>query len=234
MLISIIIPAFNQADKLAITLNSISRQICSNYEIIVVNDGSLDDPEKVFNEFKASFSGNQHLLYISQENRGAPAARNRGFFEAKGDYLFFCDADANLKTEALLSLLKALEANPAAAYAYSSFMWGKKLFKVGDFDEVKLRTAPYIHTMSLIRRTDFPETGWDESIRKFQDWDLWLTMLEAGKKGVFVDATLFTISPGGTISSWLPSFAYRFFPFLKAVKKYNLAMQIIQEKHGLL
>ena len=42
---------------------------------------------------------------------------------------------------------------------------------------------PYIHTMSLIKKEDYPETGWDESIAKLQDWDLWLTMSEQNKKG---------------------------------------------------
>jgi len=87
--------------------------------------------------------------------------------------------------------------------------------------------------MALIKRADFPVGGWDESIKKFQDWDLWLTMLNAGKSGVWVDKVLFKIAPGGSISSWLPSFAYKLFPFLPSVKKYQAAMAVIKNKHGL-
>ena len=58
-------------------------------------------------------------------------------------------------------------------------------------------------------------------------------MLEAGKIGVFVDQFLFTVSPGGTISSWLPAFAYKWCPFLPAVKKYKKAMAVIYAKHKL-
>lgn len=232
-MISILIPIYNQAKKLTTTLNSIKQQTYTDWEIIVVNDGSTDNPEIFFNDFKSSFTGLQRLVFINQQNQGAPAARNRGYRHSTGDFLYFCDADADLKPSALATLLEALTANPSVSYAYSSFYWGKKLFKVGAFDGDKLRQAPYIHTMSLIRRSDFPQTGWDESIKKFQDWDLWLTMHQAGKTGIFVNQILFTISPGGTISSWLPAFAYRFFPFLKAVKKYKNAMKIIKEKHEL-
>jgi len=232
-MISIIIPVYNQAEKLIKTLASINEQSYKDYEVIIVNDGSTDNVETICAGYLKKLETTNHYLFLNQTNHGAPAARNRGFKESKGDYLLFCDADAILHPQALEYLLSYLEANPSASYAFSSFLWGKKLFKLTDFDPEKLKHQPYIHTMSLIRRADYPENGWDESIKKFQDWDLWLTMLEAGKIGVFVPQILFTVAPGGTISSWLPSFAYKLFPFLPAVKKYNRAMKIIKDKHGL-
>jgi hypothetical protein len=104
---------------------------------------------------------------------------------------------------------------------------------VGEFNAEKLKTAPYIHTMGLIRRSDFPAAGWDINIKKLQDWDLWLTMLEQGHEGLWVNQILFTIAPGGIISSWLPASAYLLFPFLPTVKKYKRAVQIVKHKHGL-
>lgn len=232
-MISIIIPVYNQAEKLIKTLESLNKQSYQDYEVIIVNDGSSDNVENVFANYLKPLKAINHYLFLNQTNQGAPAARNRGEREAKGDYLFFCDADAILRPEALEVLLAYLEANPTVSYAYSSFLWGKKLFKLSDFNPEKLKKIPYIHTMSLIRRSDYPATGWDEKIKKFQDWDLWLTMLEQGKIGIFVPQVLFTIIPGGTISSWLPGVAYKLLPFLPAVKKYKKAMQIIKEKHGL-
>lgn len=232
-MISIIIPIYNQAEKLAKTLTSLSKQTHKDYEVIIVNDGSNDDPEKVFISSLKTLDEKNRYLFLNQANQGAPAARNRGAKEARGNYLFFCDADAVLHPQALEILLAYLEANPTYSYAYSSFYWGKKLFKLGEFDPEKLRRLPYIHTMSLIRKSDYPETGWDEKIKKLQDWDLWLTMLGQGKVGVFVPQVLFTVSPGGTISSWLPAFAYHLLPFLPAVKKYKQALKIVKDKHGL-
>lgn len=232
-MISIIIPIYNHADKISKCLDSILRQTYKEIEVIAVNDGSTDNISAVIEKYKIIYKqAGYNLFYLSQKNQGAPTARNAGFKISKGDYLFFCDADSVLQPDTLEKMLKTLEANPSKSFAYSSFLWGKKLFKAGSYDENKLKQMPYIHTMALIRKLDFP--GWDESIKKFQDWDLWLTMLANGKKGIWIDEILFTISPGGVISSWLPSFAYKLFPFLKQVKKYNEAMKVIKEKHKLL
>ncbi|MDP2944439.1 MAG: glycosyltransferase family A protein [bacterium] len=232
-MISLIIPVYNQAPKLIKTLASIARQTYQDYEVIIVNDGSRDQVDLMFADYYKKLVAENKYLFISQPNQGAPAARNRGEREARGEYLFFCDADAVLEPEALEIMLAALNSNPVASYAYSSFNWGRKLFKVGDFNPDKLKAGPCIHTMALIKRVDFPAGGWDVNIKKLQDWDLWLTMLEQGRVGVWIPQVLFTVAPGGTISSWLPRFAYKFLPFLKQVRKYNEAVKIIKAKHGL-
>lgn len=232
-MISIIIPVYNQTLKLIKTLESIDKQSYRDFEVIIVNDGSSDEVESLCADYLKKLKNTTPYLFLNQKNLGAPAARNHGFRESRGDYLFFCDADAILHPQALEILLSYLENNPNASYAYSAFKWGKKLFKLGEFDSEKLKKMPYIHTMSLIRRADYPKTGWDESIKKLQDWDLWLTMLEQGRVGVFIPQILFTVTPGGTISSWLPAMAYKVFPFLVVVKKYKQALKIVKEKHGL-
>jgi glycosyltransferase involved in cell wall biosynthesis len=232
-MISVILPVYNQADKLEKTLEGLNRQTYRDFEVIIVNDGSTDNPEEIFTNFLSTNKTELNFYFLNQENKGAPSARNKGLAQASGDFLFFCDADAILEPQALEALLTALINNPTISYAYSSFMWGRKLFKGQAFNPELLRKNPYIHTMSLIRRSDFPVSGWDESIKKFQDWDLWLTMLENNKVGLFVEQTLFNVAPGGTISSWLPSFAYKLLPFLPTVKKYKAAMAIIYTKHNL-
>jgi glycosyltransferase involved in cell wall biosynthesis len=238
-MISIIIPVFNQADKLGACLKSIALQTDQNFEVIIVDDGSKDNPEQVFSDFivflqsHGGLRGEGAYEFFRQENKGAPAARNHGFQKSKGEYLFFCDADVTMKPELLEKLRLTLEAHPEASYAYSSFYFGNKLFKVGDFDADKMRRMPYINPMALLRRQDFPQGGWDESIRKFQDWDLWLTVLEAGHQGIFVPEVLYSVQTGGTMSVWLPKIAYQICPFLPAVKKYWAAMKIIKQKHNL-
>lgn len=230
-MISIIIPVYNGEKTIINTVKSIESQTYRDFEVIIVNDGSRDNTRSVFEKFLESFKVENNYYFINQENKGAPAARNRGFKESRGEYLFFCDADAVLKNDTLEKMVQVLESKQEVAYTYSSFYWGKKLFKLWPFDAEKLQKMPYIHTMSLIRRNAFP--GWDESVKKLQDWDLWLTMLENGHQGFFIDEALFKIKPGGTISSWLPAFAYKAFPFLPSVKKYNRALKIIKDKHNL-
>lgn len=232
-LISIIIPVYNGEKTLNKTLESIAAQTYKNIEVIIVNDGSTDNTEKVFERFVTKNNLNNTYLFVNQKNQGAPSARNHGARKARGDFLFFCDADAILKKDALEKMLQALSENTQASYVYSSFYWGKKLFKLWPFDAERLKKMPYIHTMALIRREKFPENGWDEDIKKLQDWDLWLTMLEQGNVGYFVDEVLFKVIPVGGISSWLPSFAYKFLPWLREVKKYNEALKIVKQKHNL-
>ena len=227
-MISIIIPVYNQANKLSRCLESIIKQTYNDYEVIVVNDGSTDD---LLNRIKNYELRITNFKVINQENKGSNPARNRGAREAKGEYLLFCDADIIMEPKMLEVMLSTLEKNPQASYAYSSFKYGFKIFKLWPFDAEKLKKIPYIHTTSLIRREFFP--GWDENIKRLQDWDLWLTMLEQGRAGVWINKILFKARGGGTISSWLPSFAYKLFPFLESVKKYKAAEEVIKEKHGL-
>lgn len=232
-MISIIIPLFNQADKIIKCLESIKNQTLDSYEIVVVDDGSIDDTSKAREWSKEEFG--YKLEWLSNDkNQGPQFTRNRGFRSAKGEFLLFCDADIVFVPKALEIMMKTLKDNPQASYAYPSHMHGIKLFRLWTFDEQRIKEMPCIHSTALIRREHFPETGWDENIKRLQDWDLWLTMLEAGHRGVWIDQVLFTIKGGGhTMSSWLPGFAYKLFPFLPKVRKYKEAVRKIKEKHGL-
>lgn len=230
-MISIIIPVYNQAEHLANCLASVKRQTYDNYEIIIVNDGSNDNTAKVIKKYKNIFGFK--LIYSEQANHGANVARNNGAKLAKGEYIIFCDADIIMGPNMLELMLKALKDNPEASFCYSSFKRGYKLFKLWPYDAEKLKQMPYITTTSLIRSAHFP--GFDEALKKFQDWDLWLTILEQGHSGVWIDKVLFKVATGGTqtMSGWLPSFAYKFFPWLPLAKKYNRAKAIIFKKHNL-
>jgi glycosyltransferase involved in cell wall biosynthesis len=229
--ISVIIPTYQHGDTIETCLLSLFAQTFRDFEIIVVNDGSTDNTAEVLEKYK------DRVKIINQENRGAPSARNRGFREAIGEFLIFADADINAKPEMLAKMLEALEKHPEASYAYSSFVWGRKKFGLHEFDGGALKKMNYITSTTLLRREHFP--GWDESLKKFQDWDLWLQMLEQAHTGVWVPEFLFTVKPRRTgISSWLPSFMYKitwekigWTP--KAIKKYNDALKIIKTKHHL-
>lgn len=229
-MISIIIPIHNQADKIAACLDSISKQTFSNWELIVVNDGSTDDISQIMEQWEKKFGAK--LQFYSKPNEGSNPTRNFGFAKSRGEFVIFCDADIIMRPDMLQKMHKALVDNPDIGFAYSSFYYGQKLFKLFAYDEVRLRQMPYIHTTSLIRRSDFP--GFDNAIKRFQDWDVWLTMLERGKKGFWIDEPLFRAQlGGGHISNWLPKIAYKLLPFLPQVKKYQASMALIKQKHNL-
>lgn len=89
-MISIIIPVFNTEEYLREALNAIVEQTYKDFEVIIVNDGSVDGSQQIIDEF-CHKDERFHSYY--QENSGVSAARNRGIKEAVGDYLFFCDSD---------------------------------------------------------------------------------------------------------------------------------------------
>jgi glycosyltransferase involved in cell wall biosynthesis len=233
-MLSVIIPVYNQGKKLINTLDSLLKQSYEDFEIIIINDASSDDIETRFEKFIEEHTIKQRIFFLNnQKNLGAPASRNKGLENSKGDYVLFCDADATLKPEALEVMVSALDNNNDIAFVYSSFKWGRKLFKLEEFSLARIQEKPFIHTMSMIRREAIPKGAWDESLKKLQDWDFFLTVSENNKKGMFIDKVLFKVSPGGTISSWVPSFFYKLLPFLPTVKKYNKAMEIVKKKHNL-
>jgi len=230
-LISIIIPIYNQAEEITAALASILSQTYKNYEIIIVNDGSTDNTAIVLEELKRKFWQRKiRCKIVQQNNQGANAARNRGAEEAQGEYIIFWDADVVAAPVMLEKMRQALSDNLTASYAYSSFIYGKKKFKLWPFDAEKLRQLPCIHSTSLIRREHAPR--WDQNIKRLQDWDLWLTMLKKGYTGVWIPEFLFTVqTKHGTMSHWLPRFAYKLMPWMKEVKKYKEAVAIIKHKH---
>lgn len=232
-LISVVIPAYQSAGTIGVTLTSIFRQTWSSMEVIVVDDGSTDDLENNLRPWS------DRLLFLRQDHQGAPTARNAGAGRANGEFIIFVDADVTLQPEALTSMATVLATRPDASFVYSDFYFGWKKFPLGEYSSARLRRMNYIHTTSLMRRKDFP--GFDPALTKFQDWDVWLTMDEAGKKGIWIPRTLFRVQPkraGRGISTWLPSRFYRL-PLIgqgrgsKTIRRYRQAEAIIRQKHHL-
>lgn len=229
--VSVIIPTYNHARELRRCLVSLAEQNFGDFEIIVVDDGSTDDTSRVLEAYGDS------IRSIRIPHSGANAARNRGFQESSGKYLLFCDADVRMKPAMLQEMLSALKAHPEASFAYSSFRFGWKLFRLFPYNSERLRRENYIHTTSLIRREHFP--GFDEAIKRLQDWDLWLTMLEQGNRGVWIPKMLFSVKPRRAgMSAWFPRIAYRipwkqFGIRFQRLAQYEAAKHVVLEKHGL-
>ncbi|MBI4256562.1 glycosyltransferase family 2 protein [Candidatus Uhrbacteria bacterium] len=233
MKISVIIPTYQHATTLPRALDSLFAQTRRPNEVIVVDDGSTDTTVDVLAPYR------DRIDYFFQKNQGAPVARNHGFEKSSGELVIFWDADVIAKPMMLKRLEDALKENHKAAWAYSSFWWGRRLFQGRPFSAEALRSQNYIHTTALIRRDDFP--GFDESLKRFQDWDLWLTMSEQGKVGVFVDEALYHVlveSDRPSYSRWLPKFVYRL-PWQligwspQAIRKHKAAHDVIVQKHHL-
>ncbi|MBI5728462.1 MAG: glycosyltransferase family 2 protein [Candidatus Magasanikbacteria bacterium] len=231
-LISVIVPVYNEPGDFSFVYHSLRQQTYPNMEVIIVDDGS----ESVFSPPNIGLDNSRPMILVRQEHRGAAAARNTGFARARGAFLFFWDADVVARPDMIRRLYQSLTDTPAASYAYANFYFGNRRMPAGEFDAARLKLNNFFSTMSLIRREDF--VGFDETLRRFQDWDLWLTMLKNGKVGVWVPEYLFTVIRRGRMSRWLPRVAYRrpwkWLPGIRrSVQDYENCRQIIRAKHGL-
>src|SRR5690606_15460378 len=101
-LISVVIPVYNVESYLENCINSIVQQTYSNLEIILVNDGSTDNSTKIC---ETAASKDSRIVLINQKNQGVSSARNNGLSIARGEWIYFIDADdfLNLDTFELLS-----------------------------------------------------------------------------------------------------------------------------------
>ena len=151
--------------------------------------------EQTFKDFKT--------VIVYDQGKGANWARNEGFKQCDTPYVLFSDNDISWKPNALEVLVQTLNRFKLASYAYGRFkvddvIWGHQMF-----DPIKLLTANFVSTMSLLRSDDFRLCGgFDENLKGFQDWDLWLNLLIKHKKrGVYCNELIFTTEPRVGISS---------------------------------
>ncbi len=108
MKVTIIVPVFNTEKELKNTLDSLINQTYSNIEILIINDGSTDNSEKIINEYKKK---TEKIVYIKKENTGIADTRNLGISKATGDYILFVDSDDYISKDLVENLSKYMEQN---------------------------------------------------------------------------------------------------------------------------
>lgn len=119
--ISIIIPAYNSGGSIKRCLDSITNQNTDSAEVIIINDGSVDNTESICSEYVKNFN-NIHLISIS--NSGVSAARNTGIEKSKGKYIAFVDADdyvANDYIDTMLLTAERMQSTQSELAIFSHF-----------------------------------------------------------------------------------------------------------------
>src|SRR5690349_17072674 len=89
-MISVVIPMYNAGEFIKPCLDSILRQTYSNFEVLIIDDGSKDISPSLCQEYSAK---HKNIQYIPVENGGASKARNIGLEKSSGEFIFFCDQD---------------------------------------------------------------------------------------------------------------------------------------------
>lgn len=111
--VSVIIPTYNRAHLIAEAIQSVLDQTFTDFEIIVVDDGSTDNTKDVVDRFT-----DPRIRYIYQENQWAAIARNTGIEATSGEYLTFLDSDDVLTESALLRAVQVLDTHPEVGFVY--------------------------------------------------------------------------------------------------------------------
>ena len=199
--VSVIIPTYNRADLLTMTVDSVLAQTYKNYEIIIVDDGSTDHTKEIIKPYLSK----SNIRYIYQENRKQAAARNNGIRNSAGEFISFLDSDDLWRPEKLELQVKVLEEHPEVGLVYSNqslmldvssedqIRYSPGVLKSGDIFKDLLRRKFYCSTSSLlVRKSVLDDVGsFDESLRNsLEDWELTLRISKKYKT-FCVDKPLF-------------------------------------------
>jgi cellulose synthase/poly-beta-1,6-N-acetylglucosamine synthase-like glycosyltransferase len=192
VLVSVIIPAYLAGDYIAQTLNSVFAQTFTNFEVLLVNDGSPDADrlERVLEPYRG------RIRYLKQENRGPSAARNTAIRQARGKYLAFLDSDDFWLPHHLACQLELLERNPELKLVYADsvlLMDGSPIGRAFEISapqsgpvtfEALVRESCTINTSSTVavRQTVVEAGAFDETMHRCEDLDLWLRMRYGGAR----------------------------------------------------
>lgn len=205
-LVSIIVPCFNDEASIEEALSSALNQTYPNKEVVVVDDGSTDRSTDIVRSFGS------RLRLVSQENKGAPAARNHGLRLAEGDFIQFLDADDVLYPKKISRQMQVLsEAGTAVVYCdYNIMLDGGKevvhaqLSPLEEDDAVCLALTRPIQTSSPIHHREWLERvgGFSEDLPCSQEFDLHLRMAGEGMQFYHLPEILFEIRKhDGSISA---------------------------------
>jgi len=182
-LVSILIPAYNAQKWISQTINSALSQTWPNKEIIIVDDGSRDNTFTIAKQFESS-----NLKIVSQENKGASAARNKALEYAQGDYIQWLDADDLLASNKISTQMEFSESDPKRLTLYTSshgtFYWRPEKAKFLPSPLwTDLSPAEWMIT-KLSKKLWMPNSGWLVSRRlteKVGPWNEQLSLDDDGE-----------------------------------------------------
>lgn len=183
--VSIVIPCYNYAKFLPLAIESCLKQTHRPKEIIVVDDGSTDDTAVVAKRYKK-----HQIQYIYQPNAGPSAARNAGVRAAQGEWIICLDADDMLDEHYVEKCIAYARVHPKASFVYTQMQHigaNSDVFKSRIYNIPQLVVGNYINASALIRRKDYLQHPYDESLRNgLEDWDFYLGLAEHDMEGVLL------------------------------------------------
>ncbi len=181
-LISVYMPTYNRAQMACRAIDSVLAQDYANFELIVVDDASKDDTFAVLSK---RYGKDERVRILRQaQGQGACAARNRAISEARGDFVTGLDDDDEFLPQRLSQLYAAYDDRYSCVC--SAYIWDYGTMRKTLFAEratVSLSELLDLHTLSnqaLVKRERMLALGgFDVSLAAFQDYDMWVRVVEA-------------------------------------------------------
>ena len=177
-LVSIIVPCYKQAHYLGEALQSVLEQTYTNWECIIVNDGSPDTTDEVAQQWcKADI----RFKYLKKENGGLSSARNTGIAISVGTYILPLDADDKIHYSYVEKIVQVFSNNPEVELVSSRIQFFGALHK-----ELQLPTYNYKRILvrncfvctSAFKKASWEKVGgYDENMKSFEDWEFWIRIL---------------------------------------------------------
>jgi glycosyltransferase involved in cell wall biosynthesis len=211
--VSVIMPVFNQDAWLGAAIESVRAQRLTDWELLIVDDGSTDGSREVTQRYAALDPDRIRLLsHTAGDRRGVAAARNLGIAQARGRYLAFLDADDLFLRDKLAEEVRKLDAAPDAAMLYAPALWrwedGRRADRVDriGIEVGRVHPAPDLSWRILLERQgDVPCTcavlirreavvacgGFEEGFRLYEDQTLWAKLFL--RHGTLVSPTVQSI-----------------------------------------
>jgi len=190
--VSVVMPAYNTERFIGEAIRSVVRQTYTDWELLVIDDGSTDDTPRVVADMMES-----RIRYIHTENMGAGSARNLGIEKARGDFVAFLDSDDVWFPHKLAVQVDVLRRDPETGLTYSNLWYvnerGKRigmprfaLERLPDgwcLDKLLVRNGVIGGGSTvMVRRLLLHRVGpFDTSLLMGQDWDLWLRLATCSK-----------------------------------------------------
>lgn len=195
--VSIIVPCYKQAHFLNESLQSVLSQTYTNWECIIVNDGSPDNTKEVAKQWCEK---DTRFQYLEKQNGGLSSARNAGINRSKGVFILPLDADDLIDETFLEKLVPVLVSNSnlAIVSCFSNFF----IKDITSIIHTKKPIGTTYHALlfensmmasSLYRKSCWEAVGgYDESMKKgFEDWEFWIAITKLGWEFKFVEEFLF-------------------------------------------
>jgi len=187
-LFSIIIPCYNQAHFLPDCIESLLKQTHSNWEAIIVNDGSADKTSEVAITYCIK---DNRIRLIEKENGGLSSARNKGIENANGDRFIFLDSDDFLYEKCLeniASIIQTVDDNCLIRCGYSYITEDKQKIlsnvniypKKSLYPEILEGNLGPCHSICISKKLVESIGFFDESLKSVEDWDFWMRAVKAG------------------------------------------------------